>query len=410
MSDALHILFVNEFYHPDICASAAVLSDRLPRIGKLRSDWKVTVIAGNRAWDNPSIVYPQSESHDGVNIVRVARPIVRRKSLIQRGVGFAAFHLRAIRAGRKLDRVDCVIGTTAPPQGAAIARKIAKAHGCPYIYCALDLYPDLAVTLGKLRAKSLLYKLWLKTDTRTMQHAARVISIAEEMTKRIGETRDVSREKLGTIHDGFDPARIAPPAPDAPNPFAAEHNPGGRFVVQYAGNMGLSHPFDSILDAAIKLGGRRDIQFQFIGDGPQRHTIKERMPSHAKLIVYQPASRLWEVLAAADVCLISQQNEMFDKALPFKIYAILAAGKPAIFIGNERSEIAHWLRDNNAGVAVPQNDTDALVDAITRLHADPDDAKKKGSNGRALLDKNLHAQQAAESWVREIEGVVGAQC
>ena len=51
-----------------------------------------------------------------------------------------------------------------------------------------------------------------------------------------------------------------------------------------------------------------------------------------------PAARLGEVLHAADVCLISQHEEMFDLAIPYKIYAILAAGKPAIFLGNPRSD------------------------------------------------------------------------
>lgn len=403
MSAAPHILFVNEFYHPDICASAAVLSDRLPRIKKLRPDWIITVIAGNRAWDNPTIVYPDRETHEGIEIVRVARPIVRRKSLLQRGVGFAAFHIRAIRAGKHLDGVNCVIATTAPPQGAAIARRIAMAHNCPYLYCVLDLYPDLAVTLGKLRSDSLLYRTWLKNDTRVMRDAARVISIAEEITNRIGRTREIPAEKLGTIHDGFDPERIAPPMPDARNAFAAEHNPDGRFVVQYAGNMGLSHPFDSILEAAIGMGGHRDLQFQFIGDGPQRRRIQERMPSNAKLFDYQPANRLWEVLHSADVCLISQQNEMFDKALPYKVYGILAAAKPAIFIGNQQSEIVRWLNDNDAGLVVPQDDADALINAIKLLKEDRNRAADMGRNGRALLDTRLHAQRAAEAWVHDIE-------
>ncbi|HRW53166.1 MAG TPA: glycosyltransferase family 4 protein [Phycisphaerae bacterium] len=406
MSGGRHILFVNEFYHPDICASAAVLSDRLPRIRRLRPDWTIHVIAGNRAWDNASVVYPSDETHEGVHIIRVARPVVRRRSLIQRAVGFAAFQHRAVRAGCAMDRVDCVIATTAPPQGAAIARKIARARRCPYIYCVLDLYPDLAATLGKVRDNSFLYRRWLKTDTRVMREAARVISIAEEMTKRIARTRDVPNETLGTIHDGFDPMRIAPPAPDAPNRFAAEHNPDGRFVVQYAGNMGLSHPFDSILEAAIRLGGHQDIQFQFIGDGPHRRMIEERLPSNARLIDYVPADRLWEVLHAANLCLISQQVDMFDKALPYKVYGILAAAKPAIFIGNERSEIARWLAEHDAGRAVPQGDADALVEAIKAIKGDATSAAEMGQRGRALLDAKLLARQSAESWVEEIEHVM----
>ena len=47
MSGARHILFINEFFHPDICASAAVAWDHLVRIARLRPNFKITVIAVN---------------------------------------------------------------------------------------------------------------------------------------------------------------------------------------------------------------------------------------------------------------------------------------------------------------------------------------------------------------------------
>ena len=128
-----HILFINEFFHPDICASAAVLTDRLPRIAKLRPDFKITVITGNRAWDNPSVVYPKMEEYGGIRIVRTKRPVVSRRSLFQRGMGFLGFQRNAIRSARRLDPVDLVIGTTAPPNGGKITRTIAQHHRCPYV-------------------------------------------------------------------------------------------------------------------------------------------------------------------------------------------------------------------------------------------------------------------------------------
>jgi colanic acid biosynthesis glycosyl transferase WcaI len=395
-----HILFINEFFHPDICASAAVATDHLPAIARLRPEWKITIIAGDRAWDDPATVYPAQEEYQGVRIVRVSRPAVSRVNLLRRALGFAAFGRGAVKAAGGMEHIDLVVATTAPPQGADIARKIARRHGCPYIYKVLDLYPDLAATLGRIKADGFIYRRWLARDTRAMRDASMVVSIGQRMTERIGRTRGIVADRLLTIHDGFDPARVDAKGRDS---FRQQCNPDGRFVVQYAGNMGLSHPFDSMLAAAKTLAGDRDVLFQFIGDGPQRRSVEDNLPPNAQLIGYQPADRLGEVLATADVCLISQHEEMFDQALPYKIYAILAAGKPCIFVGNRRSEIVEWLESTGAGLHVDQGSAEDLVSVIRELKSQPERLKQLGLAARRLFDQRFHAEQAAREWVRTIE-------
>jgi glycosyltransferase involved in cell wall biosynthesis len=405
MTQAKHILFLNEFFHPDICASAAVAADHLPGIAALRPDWRITVIAGDRAWDDPSVIYPGEEEYRRVRVLRAGRPAVDRVNLLRRALGFAAFGRGAAKVARKLGRVDLVVATTAPPQGVEIARKIARRRACPYIYKVLDLYPDLAGTLGRIKVGGLLHRLWLARDCRAMRQAAAVVCIAERMTERIAGMRGIPADKLRTVHDGFDHGRIEF-AGD--NKFARQYNPDGRFVVQYAGNMGLSHPFEAIIASSKLLAGERDILFQFIGDGPQRRFIAENLPPNAQLIGYQPAERLGQMLATADVCLISQHEDMFDQALPYKIYAILASGKPCIFIGNRRSEIAEWLQHGGAGWQVDQAAPAKLAEAIRWLKSQPDRARQMGAKAVDLFDRRFRAHLAAQAWVDLIDSVLGS--
>lgn len=397
-----HVLFLNEFFHPDICASAAVAADHLPAIARLRPDWTITVIAGDRSWSDPSIVHRPRDDYRGVRIVRVGRPPVSRVSLLRRAAGFAAFGRHAVKAADLLGPIDLVIATTAPPQGADIARRIARRHRCPYIYKVLDLYPDLAATLGRIKPGGFIHRRWLARDTRAMRDAAVVASIAERITARIARTRDLPAAKLTTIHDGFDPARIATGGDD----FARRFNPEDKFVVQYAGNMGLSHPFDTLIAAAKSLAGDAGIQFQFIGDGPQRRFVQDHLAPNSVLLDYQPAERLGEILAAADVCMISQHERMFDQSLPYKIYAILAAGKPCIFVGSDRSEIVDWLLQTGAGLHVNQGDAAALSRAIAELRSQPDRLAQMGRAARGLFDQRFHADLAAKHWITVIEAVL----
>lgn len=403
MSMPRHILFINEFFHPDVCASAMVAADHLPRMAKLLPNCRFTALAGNRAWDDSSLIYEANDEFQGVKIVRVQRPLLRRANLFSRAWGFAAFGRNAVRAADTLGKVDLVIATTAPPQGGAIARKIARRDGCPYIYTVLDLYPDLAATLGRIAEGSLTYRWWWRRDAKLMHEAAAVVSIADEITQRIARTRGIDPAKLATIHDGFDPERIRVAGE---NRFRRETNPDGKFVVQYAGNMGLSHPFETIMGACTSLSSETGILFQFIGDGPQLAYIKSHCGSNGYVFDYQPADRLGEVLATADACLISQHDDMFDKALPYKMYGILAAGKPAIFIGNERSEIVGWLKKSGAGMHVNQGDVEGLDRAIRSLKSDPALAKSMGAAGRQLFEREFHVQRASEKWADLIQRIL----
>ncbi len=433
MSAGRHILVINEFFHPDICASAVVATNHWTRVAALRPDWRVTAIASRRAWDDPAREYPAEETHRGVRIVRVDRPEVNRSNLLRRGMGFVAFERAAIRAAAALPACDLVIGTTAPPQGGAIAAKLARRFGCPCIYVVLDLYPDLAITLGRLRQGSLMHRWWRWRDGRVMRRAARVVSIAERITERIARTRRVDAAKLVTIHDGFDDSVLTLPPTHAgegqegiatENRFRAETNPGGHFVVQYAGNMGLSHPFETILEGcrlaaayAAKARGAGDAAdagpsragpfcFQFIGNGPQREYVRANLPPGGQLHDYQPAERLGEVLSTADVCLISQHEDMFDKALPYKVYGILAAGRPVIFVGNERSEIVDWLRESGAGVHVNQGDAAALAAVLLELRANGARRRAMANAARTLYERRFSADIAAQRWIAAVAEIL----
>ncbi len=374
--------------------------DQLPVMAELRPTWRISVLASARAWDRPEVRWPERERHGLIEVSRVSRGAVRR-SLAGRALGFWQFHRGAIGLGKTLERVDVVVSSTAPPLGGRIGRAIARAHGSRHIYKVLDLYPDCAEALGVIAAGGAVSGLWRGADTAVMRDAAAVVTIAERMADRVRVARGVAAT---AIHDGIDPARVSF---SGENRFRREQGLADKFVVQYAGNMGLSHPFETILRAAEALGEDADVVFQFIGAGPGRSAIERAATGRGRiqLLGYQPAERLAEVLAAADVALISQDPALFDQALPHKVYAAMGAGRPAVFVGSGRSEIAEWFAENDCGFHVEQGDVSGLVHAIRRLKADQAAGRARGERGRALLLQRFTHRIAAERWVGLIESL-----
>ena len=107
------------------------------------------------------------------------------------------------------------------------------------------------------------------------------------------------------------------------------------------------------------------------------------------ILPYQPRERLGRTLAAADVHLISLREEVEGLIVPSKLYGIMAAGRPAVFVGPTGSEVARTLVEQECGFVVPVGDVEGLVGRLRLLQADRDLAGAMGLRARQALEKHF---------------------
>jgi colanic acid biosynthesis glycosyl transferase WcaI len=112
------------------------------------------------------------------------------------------------------------------------------------------------------------------------------------------------------------------------------------------------------------------------------------------------ASDFRGLLAASDICLVTQQKSVSDIVFPSKIVTYLAAGRPVIASVNFDCEIAQTIRESGAGRVVAPEDGAALLAAIQEFRgADLGEyrqsareyASRRWSSARVLghLERNL---------------------
>jgi colanic acid biosynthesis glycosyl transferase WcaI len=94
--------------------------------------------------------------------------------------------------------------------------------------------------------------------------------------------------------------------------------------------------------------------------------------------------------------------------LPSKLYGVLAAGRPAVFVGPERSEIARIIQENSCGVVVPNGNSEGLVRVIDEIRRDPALGLALGHRGRKALEAKYSMRHACEAW-HELIHRIGAQ-
>jgi colanic acid biosynthesis glycosyl transferase WcaI len=307
-----------------------------------------------------------------------------KRHIVRRAAAFAGFTALATLLGRRGDDVDGVLAVSPPLTLGLAGWRVARARKAVFVFNVQDVYPDVAVELGMLEnrpviaAASLLERLcYEKADAITV--------LSDDLKDNIG-SRVADPSKVRVIPNFVDTGWIVPA--ERENDYRREFGLSGKFVVMYAGNVGLSQSLDMVMQAASALSYEKDLVFVINGAGARRTELK-RMASGLPNVLFvdmQPQQRLPEVIAAADVHLVPLKRGLARSSVPSKTYSILAGARPLIAAVDENSEIAHLVERAGAGVAIPPEDPEALTKTVRKMLERPDEVRRMGEAGRSFIE------------------------
>ncbi|MBI3273462.1 MAG: glycosyltransferase family 4 protein [Planctomycetes bacterium] len=392
------VLVLNQFYWPDVAATAQILTDLAEDLAE--AGWDVTAVAGRAPYEGAAPPLVAAEERRGVRIRRVWATAFGRGEPAGRLCDYATFFAGAAGACLTLPRPDVIVTLSTPPLLSLVGLATRLFRGSRFVYWVQDLYPDTAVALGLLGAG------WKSGALEALSRASlrgadRVVALGEGMRARVlGKGVEAGRARV--IPNWSDGAQVAPVAPER-NAFRRAHGLGGRFVVLYSGNLGRAHEFDTLLGAAGRLGSAApDVCFLFVGGGPARKGVEReaaaRGLSNVGFLPYQPREALAESLGSGDVLVVSLRPELEGCMVPSKVYGAMAAGRPVLYVGDPRGEVARLVRDAGCGMAVEPGDADGLADAVLRLRAGREEAEEMGRRGREWYLRRLDRPVATRAW------------
>lgn len=406
----MRVLLINQYYYPDIAATAQLCQDWAEELVRLGHE--VTVLTGTGRYRvahrgeqaEESVRLPRRETHNGVVIVRV--PVLDDKSgplsrlgggplsrLLVRGGGYASFFGGALLELFTVPQPEVVVALSTPPMVAALGLGAQAALGAKFVYWVQDVYPELLVALGALTPSSPVARGLAALSALLYRRADRVIALDEAMADRLvaagaepGRVRVI--DHFADVQE-ITPLRTAPP-PGEKNPIRQRLGLGEAFVVCYAGNHGRCHDFATPLAALRQQAaeGDRTLHWLFIGDGEQRQYLRSNVPAELRSVVHflppQARQELRAVLTAGSVGLVTLKAELSGLIAPSKVYGLLAAGCPIVYVGPKRGRIPELLAAEPVGVAVENDDPAGLLAALRRLQADPPRRAAMAERGRQL--------------------------
>lgn len=351
------------------------------------------------------------ELRDGVHVRRVPMFIpppggVTAKRRIRMESSFT-FHslgpwLRLLFARRK---PDVVIAVCPPMQVGLTAWLYCSLRRVPWVYHIQDLQVDAAIRLGVLQPKGFTRVLY-KLEEFFLRHATRVSTITPGMRDRILE-KGVRRDRLLDFPNWSDVTTMRPGPRE--NSFRTELGLGpDDLLLLYAGNMGRKQGLEILIDAARRLQGDPRLHFVLVGDGAARPELAEAAQDlpNVLFLPLQPWERVPEMLNATDIHLVIQKREAADLVMPSKLTNILAVGGCSLATAGSSTTLHAVLTENNAGLAVEPEDTDALVAGLGSLVSDPDRRKAIGRNARRYAEANLDKDAILHRFERDLQALV----
>jgi len=396
------ILFVNQYYWPDHASTAQHLADLAESLATRGHD--VHVLCGQGAYKPGTPRLPRQEVHNGVTIHRVAATSFGRKSTLHRMIDYLSFYFRAFLTAMLMPRFDVVATLTTPPIIGLIGTFLRRLKKSRHVYWSMDLHPDASIALGRMSIKNPVVARLAWLSDLVYRQADKVVVLGPYMADRIAR-KNVRRDRLSVIPVWSRRDEIYPLPRDG-HELRASLGLADKFVVMYSGNLGLAHSFAEIIEAARRLKNRDDLVFLFVGGGPRLAEVKAAKEAegldNVRLMDYFPREQLHASLSVADVHLITMRSEMTGVVVPGKLYGAMASGRPTVFVGPNHCESADTIRQSDCGLTVNLGDANALVEALTALAADPEQADELGRKGRQAFLAQHEKDHCCAQWAAMI--------
>lgn len=328
------------------------------------------------------------EEIEGIRIVRTSIYATKSKGFTKRLRNYLSFTFSAVFQGAKHICKQDVIITESPPLFLGFSGYVlAKIKRAKFVFNIADLWPESAIKLGVLNNK-LFIKMSIWLEEFCYRRASAVTCQTEGIVDNI-VNRGFDKNKVHLITNGVDTNLFKKENRD--ENFRREIGIENKFSLCYAGIHGLAQGLQVIVNAAEIVKNEKNIQFVFVGDGPEKqeliNMVKEKKLRNITFLPLQPKVNMPKIVASMDAAIIPLKKlELFEGALPSKMFETLSSQIPIIMA--VKGEAERLINNAQAGIVVEPENAKEIAEAVIKLYNDKELRDDLGESGRKYVKEH----------------------
>ena len=398
----MKILFMAQCYAPED-VSAAVLITELA-VDLARRGHSVTIVTGapnyphGRVFEGYRNKLLSVETLDEVRVIRTWSYISPSKKFWSRLFHYGTYSATALYGGLFAGRPDVIVSFSPPLPLGLSAWLLSWIFRSPWVLQIEDLYPDAAIAAGVMKNKRVI-DFFLGMEN-FLYRKSQFISVISKSFRHTLLAKGVPDSKIEIIPVWADPDEVRPLQKE--NGFRHKHGLCNKFVVMYSGNIGLTSSLEDVLLAAEILREHPEIQFVIVGEGVKKEALEmETRSKHLENVLFlpfQPREFFSEMLAAADLSLVTLNANSALSSMPSKVFNVMASARPTLSVAPIGSELMQIVTEAGCGWNVPPQSPEKLAQAVIQLKDRESDLIQMGQNGRKCLEKNYSRKHCVDAY------------
>jgi len=399
----MKILYISQYYPPEIGAGGfraeAIVSGLAFRGHKLTVITEIPNYPLGELYNGYRNALWQTEKQHNIIIHRVWVQIAKKMNFVRRLVFYFSYTIMALLKGILLGAKYDVVYATSPPLFVGIAGYIlSKFYRIPLVFEVRDLWPAIAIESGEIKSRAAIrLSKWLERFLYSKSKF--IVTVTNGFKKRIMQN-GILPNKIEVVYN-FSKSSNQNTEKQLPSNIRSLFS-DNKFIVLYAGLIGLFQGVNVIIDAAKLLREQKELLFLIIGKGTEEPSLKilaEQM--NLNNIIWMPPqpSSLIHILLSKAGCSIIPLKDLpsLRMTIPSKLFDYMGCGCPIILSAN--GEVRDILKMADAGISVEPENPQQLAKAIMYLYENREIREKFTRNGIDAVRRYFSSENA----IRTIE-------
>lgn len=284
-----------------------------------RVEGGITVLIPDFNHQNKRYYEPGEANHVNQKLLHV--PAYKKNLSLSRIWSHVVFAKKVNRYLNSQKEEPSVVYCAMPTSSAAyVCARYCKRHGVKFVIDVIDLWPDslLPLTKGRKVIKAMLYP-WTYLTRYAYRYAdvimAESVKYAQEV-KKYNKVADVYPVYLGVDKNIINKVKVERPV--------VLTKPKDELWIAYAGSLGTSYDFETLLDAVKTIHGKYKYKLWFVGDGVKHEEIENYISKNrlnAEITGFVDYERLLGYLTYCDIAInIFKPNTKVEYSYKFNDY------------------------------------------------------------------------------------------